>query len=280
MKKLALAVLVALLVATIVVAGCGKKESKAPTGAQGILVKSQVAAKGIKSFKGNGAADVQTPQSESKETKITYNMQEKIVTSDEVQMSFSATQQNGQQNFVYIMDGFMYSYSPAQGWEKQKVDSAQQVLGTSFVSPDQISEMSKYAQNLKKLPDEGNNYVLSFNVSSKFFEKALSTSTGSSSSPSQSKPDQSTMELIKGLLQSLSMKVKMNIDKTTYYPSSTNVTISIKGAPLVGDVSGAMDMAFTDYNTPVTITLPPEAQAAKEVAPSATGLPTIPGLGL
>ena len=51
MKKLALAVLVALLVATVVVAGCGKKESKAPTGAQGILAKSQEAVKSIKSFK-------------------------------------------------------------------------------------------------------------------------------------------------------------------------------------------------------------------------------------
>jgi outer membrane lipoprotein-sorting protein len=280
MKKLALAVLVALLVATVVVAGCGKKESKAPTGAQGILAKSQEAVKSIKSFKGNGSADLKTPQSESKEAKYTYNMQEKIITSDDLQVSFSATQQNGQQNLVYVMDGYMYSYSSAQGWEKQKVASAQQVLGTSFVSPDQISKMSKYAQNLKKLPDEGNNYVLSFSVSSKFFENALSTSTGSSSSSSQSKPDQSTMDLIKGLLQSLSMKIKTNIDKTTYYPSSTNVAVSIKDAPLIGNMSVAMDMTFSDYNAPVTITLPPEAQAAKEVAPSATGLPTIPGLGL
>jgi hypothetical protein len=40
-------------------------------------------------------------------------------------------------------------------------------------------------------------------------------------------------------------------------------------------------MAFSDYNKPVTVTLPPEAANAPTLQNSAaTGLPSFPGLGL
>ena len=279
MKKLGLAVIVALLIAAVVVAGCGKKESKAPTGAQAVLSKSQQASKNIKSFKAGGTADLQTPQSEVKANKITYDSQTKVITTSDVETALKATDDKGKTTQVYIVGGYMYSFDTAQGWTKQKVENAEQLTGSNLFSPNQISEMGKYAKNLKQLPDEGNNYVISFDVGTKFFENALA-GAGQSSSPSNAQASKDAMDLIKGMLGGLSMNVVMKVDKTTYYPSSAKINVGLKGAPMIGDLTALTDMAFTGYNEPVTITLPPEAQSAKEVAPSATGLPNIPGLGL
>ena len=281
MKKLMLAVVAALVVALLVVAGCGKK-SNAPTSAQGILEKSQQASKEIKSLKASGSADVLTPDSEVKESKVAFDMEGNIISETEVQAKIVATDEKGEKTEAYIMDGYAYSYNPDTGWVKQKVDSSQQ-LTSGFMTPSQLTDLSKYAENLKKLPDEGNNFVISYDVSSKFFEKTLEgTATGSSApATEEEKAAQDMVELAKQMLAGLKMTVVMKIDKTTYYPSETKVTMTLKDAPLLGDMSVDMKIAFTDYNQPVTVSLPPEAQNAQEV-PSGTagGIPSIPGLGI
>jgi len=284
MKKLSLVVLVALFVAVLVVAGCGKKEPKAPTGAKQILDKSQQVTKDIKSVKGSGSADVLMPQSEEKETKVTFNMESNVISKDDVEVYMVATEQAGEETQVYLVGGYMYSYSPKTGWEKQKVQGAEDLTSAGLLSPSTVSDLSKYAQNVKQLPDEGNNYVISFDVSSQFFEKALSSAQGQQSSAPTSEEQkalQQMTDLMKDMLKGLNMNMVLKIDKTTYYPADAVVTLGIKGAPVIGDMTANLKTAFTDYNKPVTITLPPEARNAPEKASGLpSGIPSLPGLGL
>ncbi len=273
MKRIIIAFVAVLLVAAAVAAGCGKK-SEAPSGAKAILDKSQSVADQIKSLKANGDAVVNTPQSEVKETKMTFEMEGNIISKTEVNARISATDQSGKKTDAYIVDGWAYSYSATTGWVKQKVEDAQEF---ALMTPNQINELSKYAEDAKQLPDEGNNYVISFNVGSKFFEQTLEGAEKSDSSPA----DPQTLEMAKALFKSLNMSMVMKIDKTTYYPSETTVKMSADSVPILGKTDVALKMLFTGYNQPVDVTLPPEAQAARELpAGTSGGLPTIPGLGL
>jgi outer membrane murein-binding lipoprotein Lpp len=281
MKKLVLVVVAVVLVAAVVVAGCGKK-SDAPTSAQGILDKSQQASQDVKSLKANGSADVLTPDSEVKESKTTFQMEGNIISETDVEAKIVATDQSGEKTEAYVMDGYAYSYSPTTGWVKQKVDSAAE-LGGGMMTPGQLTNLSKYAENLEKLPDEGNNYVISFDVGSKFFEEALEGADFTSSSSPSSEEEQNAqamVELAKQMLAGLKMNIVMKIDKTTYLPSETAVKMSLKDAPMLGDMTVDMTMNFSDYDQPVTVSLPPEAQNAQEMPSTAGGIPSIPGLGI
>ena len=282
MKKLVLAIIAALLVAAVVVAGCGKKEASAPKGAQAILDKSQKASQEVKSLKSSGSADILTPQSEVKESKMTFVMEGNIVSESEVEARITASEDSGKKTDVYIVGGYAYSFDATTGWVKQKVDSAQG-LGSGMLTPGQLTGLGKYAENLKELPEEGNNYVLSFDVGPKFFEKSLADVGQSGSQPAggDQQSAQDMVKLAREMLKGLKMSVVMKIDKTTYLPSETTIKMSLKEIPIIGNMSVDMKMAFTDYNVPVSVALPAEAQNAKEVpAGLPGGLPGIPGLGL
>lgn len=283
MKKLLLGALVALMVASLVIAGCGKKDSGSPTSASGILTRSEKVSQGAKSFKVSGSAVVQTPGSEEKETKSTFTGEFNVISTSNVEARLVAHDGKGQESQAYIQGDYVYTYSASSGWEKQKIQSVKD-LSAGMVTPGNLSALTKYAQNVKKLPDKGNNYVISFDVGSKFFENALSE-VGQEASSAPSSAEQSTAkevgDLFKGVAAGIKMSVVMKVDKTSYYPTEVTVTASAKGIPVLGDVSLDSTVAFSDYNQPVTVTLPAEAASAKEKTTGLpSGIPSVPGLGL
>ena len=272
-----------LLVSALLVAGCGcGKSSKPATGAQAILDQSQKATADVKSVKAAGTANVITPDSEVKEARTTFEMQGNFISETEVQARIVATDEKGQTTEAYIMDGYAYSYSTLTGWEKQKVDEAQG-LSSGMISPGQVTELSKYAENLEELPEEDGSYVISFDVGSKFFEETLTGAQDQAAEPTteEQQAAQDMMELAKQMLDGLEMTVVMKIDKETYFPTSIVLEMSLKDAPMLGDMSVEMEVSFSEYNTPVAVVLPEEAKSAPE-RPSGLpgGLPGIPGLGL
>lgn len=276
MKKFTIALLALFFVTSVVLVGCGKK--KESTGAEAILKKSQAVADDIKSLRASGDAVINTPESEVQETKMTFEMEGNIISETEVNAKITAIDEDGKRTDAYIVDGWAYSYSPTTGWVKQKVEDAQDFGAGALMTPNQISELSKYAEELKQLPDEGNNYVLSFKVGTRFFEQAFQ---GAEEAAGGSAPtDQETLEMAKALLKGLNMTMTMKIDKTTHFPSETRVSMSAETVPILGKMDVSLTMRFTDYNKPVDVTLPAEAQAARELPPGAGGLPSLPGLGL
>jgi hypothetical protein len=88
-------------------------------------------------------------------------------------------------------------------------------------------------------------------------------------------------ELAKSVIGDIEVSVVMKIDKTTSYPSEMTARVSAKDIPIMGDVTLNSQLNFTDYNVPVTVTLPPEAASAKEVETGLpSGIPGLPGLGI
>ena len=284
MKKFWFTLLIALMVATTVVSavGCGKSKGAAPNSAKGILDKSLKAVLNAKSLKVNGSIDLKTPEAEEKESKETITGEFNIISTSEIEGHLVAQDQKGQKSEAYLKGGYGYTYSPASGWEKQKTSGVQD-LTTGLIDPENLATMIKYAENPKKLPDEGNNQVVSFDVGKKFYDELLSGLNEESSAPNTAEQSMAQQygDLLKGLVGDIAASVVMKVDKTTSYPSEVTVKVSAKGIPVMGDVSLDSKMAFTDYNVPVTVTLPPEAASAKEVEPGLpTGIPGLPGLGL
>jgi hypothetical protein len=286
MKKAVIVLLAALLIGAAVVAGCGGKSTKtASSPAQDVLQKSQAKMQEIKSVKLAGKASVLTPQSEVKEESYEFAAEMKLLSKDDVEMKMVSKDSAGKPTDAYMVGGYVYTNDPNAGWTKQKVDASSGV-SSSMLSPTGIADLSKYAQNMKLMPEQGGKYVVSFDVGSKFFEDMLNqaaASTGSPSSTPSSEDKKAAQELaqtMKDMMGGLQMGVVYKIDKNTMLADSTTIKMSMKGAPIVGDMTADMTATFADYNAPVTITLPPEAQNAKEVQPGPSGIPSIPGLPL
>jgi len=284
MRKFWFTLLIALMVATTVVSavGCGKSKGAAPNSAKGILDKSLKAVLNAKSLKVNGSIDLKTPEAEEKESKETITGEFNIISTSEIEGHLVAQDQKGQKSEAYLKGGYAYTYSPTSGWEKQKTSGVQD-LTTGLIDPENLATMIKYAENPKKLPDEGNNQVVSFDVGNKFYKEMLSGLEAESSAPTTAEQSSAQQygDLLKSMVGDIASSVVMKVDKTTSYPSEVTVKVSAKGIPIMGDISLDSKMAFTDYDVPVTITVPPEAASAKEVEPgTTTGIPGIPGLGI
>lgn len=275
MKKITVALVAATMIVAALVAGCGKKPESG--GAKAILDKSQAAAREVKSLKATGDALIKTPESEVKETRMSFEMESNVISDTDVEARITATDEDGSRTDAYIVDGWAYSSSPETGWVKQKIDGAQELGTGALLTPNQVSEFSKYAENAKQLADEGGNFVISFDLGTSFFDQAFEAAGKSDGSA----PDQEMLEMAKALLETFSMKMVLKIDKKTYYPGEATMKIAADAVPMLGNADITLKMAFTGYNKPVEIVLPAEARAAVEMPEGTSGgLPGIPGLGL
>jgi len=286
MKKVLLGFAAAMLIVAFVVAGCGSKSASnkpATSQAKQVLDSSQAKMQDVQTVKMTGTATVLTPQSETKSETIKLDGQVKILSKTDAEMHMSATASNGQVTDIYVIGGYEYTNDPVKGWTKQKVTPGQ-FAQSGAITPESISSLTKYAENMKLAPDQNGMYVITFNVGPQFFEQALNQA--SSASTGDASADQAAQQLsqtLKDMLKGIQMTAVYKVNKSTMLADSANIKMFMKGAPVLGDVTVTMNMTFTDYNAPVTITLPPEAAGAQEVQPSPSGvpnLPSIPGLGL
>jgi hypothetical protein len=160
----------------------------------------------------------------------------------------------------------MYTYDLNSGWVKRKV-TGEDALSTAVPTPDQLSEMSEYAENLRLLPEEDGKHVVAFDVSPDFFSKYSEGLTDPSG-------------ILKDYLKDIEVSVTYCIDESTMYADNVEVDLSMKGIPLFGDISGFISIAFSEFDQPVDITLPAEAMNAPEKELLPGDIPSMPGLGL
>jgi predicted small lipoprotein YifL len=285
MRKVILGSLVVLLIAAVLAAGCGSKSStanKPSSQVQKVISENQSKMQDVKTVKMAGKATVLTPQSETKQENVTYTAEMKLLSKQDVEMHMTATESNGKKSEMYIVGGYLYSNDPAKGWVKEKVQPGNQQ--TSMMTPSGVADLMKYASNMKMGTTSGSDYVITFDVGSKLFEQIFNQAVGSTPSTApESEAEKQLAQSMKDMLKGLQMGVVYKINKSTMLADSATITVAMKGTPVIGDMSVDMALTFTDYNVPVTITLPPEAQNAPEVQANPSGIPnipSIPGLGL
>lgn len=283
MKRIAMVFLVLLLVGAVVAAGCGNKSAKpkAATGsAEDVLAKAQDSMKEVKSFKLKGDALVETPEAETKEESFEFTAEANVISEDETDMHVVAKDSTGQVTDAYMVGGYAYTNDPVSGWVKQPISGNN--LTSGVVTPGTIQDLDKFAENMAVKEEQGK-YVLTFDLGSAFFDDMFKQSAGeepAATSPAEEEALKQLEDTMKELMKGLEMSMSVTIDKDTYYMDSFVITASMKGAPMMGDMNMEMNGTFSDYNVPVTVALPPEAQAAREVPPGPGGVFDIPGLGI
>jgi hypothetical protein len=288
MKKVAIGLLASLLIAAVLVAGCGgSKTTSKPVSskAQDILTTNQGNMQDVKYVKMKGTATVNTPGAEVKTETTQIEAEMKVNGPKDSEVYMKTTESSGAVSEVYVQDGYAYTYEPNAGWSKMKVDSGGGLSSGNF-TPEAISDLTKFAQAVTMKPEQNGKYVITFDLGDKFFTEMLNqagSTSGTTPSSAEQSAGQQLSQTMGEMLKGIQMNVVYTVDKKTLLGDKVTIDVSMKNAPALGDMSANITATFYDYGVPVTITLPPEAQNAPERQPGPGGLPnipSIPGLGL
>lgn len=203
-------------------------------------------------------------------TKSKY-IKEPLMMHQEVQMK---TAQGDQKIEQYVTaDGF---YSQMNGqWMKMPAAMGQQVITAmqQSTNPEKQLEQFKAISEKTKITEDGDNYMLEAEVSGDDVKELAKTYMNQSGSSDQQMASMMEQMNIK------SMNIAYAVDKKTYFPTRTDVTMVMDMTNGDQTISIDMDMKATisDHNKVDEIKIPQEALDAKEVEmPAAPAAPTTP----
>lgn len=286
MRKLATVSLAMLLVIALFLAGCGgQKSSSSPSGQNGsssgsnaakILEESNQKMAGVKSVRATGAykGNMLGSSAPGGSEAFDFAFDMSIDVSDKKAPRGTMTMKGmGQDTMVYLENGFAYVNVPAQGWGKTPVAES----GLTSASPAEIQKFSKGAENLRVVSESGDTYKIAFDVGPKFMQEQLKQARGTTE---EMTPEVQSM--INDMVKDMKMSAVFTIDKSDLFLTDATIQMSMN-VPTLGNMNIDMALAFSDYNKPITVSLPPEAASAPlvENPEGATpGIPSFPGLGL
>ncbi|MBN2169228.1 MAG: hypothetical protein JW738_08285 [Actinobacteria bacterium] len=269
MKKLLVALISLMLVLgsiAICATGCGGKSSAE---AADILDKSNAAMQKITSFTMKTTGKYEMDMTEGMDQDIKMEMKADMSDPQNLKAQI-VTSMMGMDTEMYLLGNYSYMEMPGMGWVKTPMADMGEY---SQMTPEDISNMSKGAEDVKLVSEDGNSYEVSFTVGSKYFESAFE---------GDALGDELGEELsgmFEDMIKNMSMSAVFKIDKKTMYTTEAKVKMDMKDVPMIGNMTADMVMKYSDYNKPVTIELPPEAAAAPEIDPSELGTtPSLPGL--
>jgi hypothetical protein len=190
----------------------------------------------------------------------------------EIEMKLAGQGDQKMEQYV-TADGF-YSMTNGQ-WMKMPSSMSEQVVAAmqQSASPEKQLEQFKAISEQTKITEDGDNYLLAAEVSGdsvKELAKSYMNQGGSADPQMAAMMEQMNIK---------SMKISYAVDKKTYYPTKTDVTMVMDMTS--GEQTMSMDMNMTatikDHNKVTEIKIPQEALDAKEIEmPAAPAAPTTP----
>ncbi|MEK3712897.1 DUF6612 family protein [Paenibacillus sp. FSL R7-0333] len=241
------------------------------------LIQKSVAASGdLKSFAMESQVkqkiNVKTAQGDNaQDTDMTTKsefIKEPLMMHQEVQMK---TAQGDQKIEQYVTKDGFYSQMNGQ-WMKMPATMGEQVLAAmqQSANPEKQMEQFKALTEKTKITEEGDSYLLSAEVSGddvKELAKSYMNQGGSADPQMAAMMEQMNIK---------SMNIAYAVDKKTYYPTRTDVTMVMDMTSNDQTISIDMDMKATisEHNKVDEIKIPQEALDAKEVEMPTT--PTTP----
>lgn len=284
MRKLAICCVILLLAAALVVAGCGSKKEATSTpndsgnlSAKKILEESSKKMQTVKSSKAAGAYKMSTSAASSatsgQNTDFTFEMEMDLSDQQKPEMKM-AMKGMGQDTLLYMTGGFVYMEVPDQGWVKSPVGDSGSMSQTS---PAEIAKFAEDAENLRIVSESGGSYKISFDIGQDMLKEQM----GAQQNTSELGPE--VQKMIDEMIKNMKMTAVFTINKSTMYIEDARINMAVKNFPMVGDMTLDMAMKFSDFDQPVSVSLPPEAANATETAEipsSTTGVPGFPGFGL
>jgi len=226
-----------LVVAGLLVAGCGGKQTS--SSAKQVLDKALKNLKALKSYK--ATVTITSASGTSAPTPTTSANIE--VTTEGGAATHSVMNYSGTKIEGYEVGGFDYTNQAGQGWTKQQAASAKPL------NVEIADSLKTGIKDLKILSQDDKSYRLSLKMST-------STSSAQDSSSASSTGTTTTTEFV------------VKVDKSTMNIKE----ISVKAATAASSGSQAQEevIAFSGENSAITITLPEEAKNAKSAQEQST----------
>jgi hypothetical protein len=265
MRKVLLAATAVLLAVTIIVAGCGKT-NQTESSAQKLLEDSNKAMQSLKSYKAVGK----------------INMSSNVANQGAMNFSFEMQiQQNGPKDFegrmminalgknmdVYITNGYVYTNDPEKGWVKQPLSSVTDF--STLASPADISKLGDAAQNARILTEDSQYYKIAFDLNADYLKQLMGPKTSNKNLSSEEK------KIADEMLKGMQMGAVFKLEKSTMYVNSMVMNFNIQSVPSVGNVKMEEKIDLSEFNKPVEVNLPAEAQNAQEVTGSGALNPSL-----
>lgn len=161
---------------------------------------------------------------------------------------------------AYFKGGYIYTEVQGKGWVKSPTSS-----GDIPASPTQISELVKYAENIRLVSEEDPFYVVSFDLSDEYLTDQLKKE-----SEAQQSSGTDIAKQMEDVIKTTKISATYTISKDKMLLSKTNLKF------VMGDAITTVAVEFKNYNKPVKVNLPPQAMNA----PVVEEIPTAEAPGL
>lgn len=264
MRKIMLALVAALLAATLIVAGCGKTTIKT-NDATKILKDSNKAMQSVKSYKAVGSINMSGKAPDVRKMDFTFEMQiqQKGPKDFEGRMMLHLL---GQDMEVYMSNGYAYMNDPEKGWVKQPL--ADFTDFSKLASPADMSKLGENAQNTRILAEDSQYYRIAFDLKTDYIQELMGMKKGAKSLSAEEK------KMANAMVKGMQMGVTFQVEKSTHYVISMTMNFNIPNMPTVGALKMEEKIDMSDFNKPVEVNLPAEAKNAPEVTGNGTSTPT------
>jgi hypothetical protein len=263
MRKVLPIVIAALLAATFVAAGCGKTAPKVGN-AQKILEDSNKAMQSVKSYKAVGDISMYSNAPEAGKMNFEFEMQIQQTGPNDFAGRMTINSM-GQDMEMYMVNGYAYMNDPEKGWVKQPLSDFTDF--SKLASPADISDLGDAAQDPRILTEDSQFYKIAFDLGADYIKDLMGLEKGTENLSAEEK------KIAQDMLKGMEMSAVFKIEKSTMYVVAMVMNFNIPNMPTVGAVKMEEKINLSEFNKPVEIALPPEAQNAKEVTSEGTTAP-------
>jgi len=264
MRKILLVVTAVVLVATLIVAGCGKTTPK--TGdAQKLLDESNKAMQSVKSYKAVGSISMSGIAAGTGGMNITFEMQIQQKGAEEFE-GHMLMHSAGQDIEIYMTNGFAYTNEPGKGWVKQPLSSVTDF--SKLASPSDISKLGDAAQNARLLAEDGQYYQVAFGLNSDYLKGLMGIQKSTQNLSSEEK------KIADAMIQGMKMDGIFKLEKSTMYVVGMVMNFNIPNVASTGAVKMEEKIDLSEFNKPVEVNLPADAVNAPEATGGGGLIPT------
>jgi len=264
MRRIAAAILIALLVISFAGCGGGSDESATSSDAVSLLLASTQAMSELKGYRMNGSISLGMDAAGSQGDAISMDVEAEIQNSDGEMRQHMFVSISGYEVEAYIIGGIYYQNVPGQGWQKSSVAANQmQGLSLGMVDAAQMEMMAQMAKNSEIFEEDDGTVALSIQLDQDYFQASMDLYYDYMEETGQQVPEDWN-DMVEAITD-FQAEIRIWVTKPDNLFKRMEMTYEMSGLPQVGTVTSSMDVSFSDYNEDIVVELPPEAEQAPEV---------------
>ncbi len=265
MKRIAAALLVAVLVVSF--AGCGGgNEEDGGAGNLSLLAESTAAMAEVNSYRISGIIEMDAGA-------VMSGGQGQVISMDVVadvqnvggDMRQHMTVTMG--DYVaeaYIVEGVYYQNVPGQGWLKMSSGAyMSQNMGLGLANADQMEIMAQLAKDARVVEENDEAVVLSFHLDQEYMEAAMDLYR-KYMEEGDNQVSEEWLSMAEETISDFQADMSIWIDREDHLIQRMEMTYTMGGLSQTGEISSSMVADFFDYGADIVIELPAEAAEARE----------------